>query len=324
MKNFRFRLKKTSKKIQKLTFLKPINESRFQVYLVSKLGNKKHSKVYYAAKIFQAASSNIYNNELNICKKLDHPNIIKLKFHQKNIPLPLSSKQIDEEFDILFYENAPYGDLLGYLIENGSFEEILARTIFHKVISGIEEMHHNGIAHLDIKPDNIVIGKNFEVKLIDFGHCKTMSNKLLKDFNVGTPSYMPPELRERTPYDGFKVDIFNLGILLFCLLAAQAPFEIADKTDFRYRFIHGKDEKGFWSLLERCCLYKIKKNFTSENIKHLIFKMISFDPEDRPSLEEIKRCAWFNEPILEKSEYFNQMHIVWSNLSKLRSTNSSN
>jgi len=84
-------------------------------------------------------------------------------------------------------------------------------------------MHKSNIAHLDIKPDNIVVGKNYEVKLIDFGHCKTMGSKheyVLDDHNIGTPNYIPPEIANKIPYNPFEVDIFNLGVFLFCLLSA--------------------------------------------------------------------------------------------------------
>jgi len=321
-------MNKTSKKIKKYTFHRPINESRFQVYLVSKLTQKKNTKLYYAAKIFQTSSQNVFNNELQVSKKFNHPNIIKLKLAKKSIALPISSKpkQMDEEFNVLFYENAPYGDLLNYLIENGAFDDKLARTIFSKVLNGIEEMHSKQIAHLDIKPDNVVIGKNFEVKLIDFGHCRTMKNitDQLKDFNVGTPSYMPPELRTRTSYDPFKVDIFNLGILLFCLLAAQSPFEIADPTDLRYQYIHKNDEKGFWNILDRCCLHKVRKNFVSENIRHLLFKMLSHEPKQRPTIEEIKNSLWMKEPLMENGLYAYEMQKSWSSLTRINKCYSSN
>jgi serine/threonine protein kinase len=328
-KFFSIRMNKATKKIKKYTFHRPINESRFQVYLVSKLAQKKNAKMYYAAKIFQTSSTGVFNNELQVSKKFNHPNIIKLKLAKKNISLPISNKtnQMDEEFNVLFYENAPYGDLLGYLIENGAFDDKLARSIFLRILNGMEEMHSKAIAHLDIKPDNVVIGKNFEVKLIDFGHCRLIKNVAtdrLKDFNVGTPSYMPPELRSKTAYDPFKVDVFNLGILLFCLLAAQAPFEIADQSDLRYNYIYKKDEKGFWNLLDRCCLHKVRKNFVSDNIRHLIFKMLSHEPSERPTLEEVKNSIWMKEPVLENAMYVYEMQRSWSALTKINKCFSSN
>lgn len=91
----------------------------------------------------------------------------------------------------------------------------------------------SGLAHLDIKPDNFVFLKNFKVALIDFGHASVFDEPTGRV--SGTDIYLAPEVRQalqlNITYDPAKVDIFNLGVLLFVLVFQKVPFERAIADD---------------------------------------------------------------------------------------------
>ena len=80
-------------------------------------------------------------------------------------------------------------------------------------------MHNDlDVAHLDIKLENLVLGEDGTVKLIDFGHSESASIPVSSSSGKGTKSYQAPEQANfKGPYDAKKADIFALGVLLFCL-----------------------------------------------------------------------------------------------------------
>ena len=90
------------------------------------------------------------------------------------------------------------------------FKEKLGKLIFYKILKGIQAIHEAGICHRDIKPQNILFDKDFNIKICDFGY-STHNDENLTDL-VGTPSYGAPEILNEEPYDGFKADIFSLGV----------------------------------------------------------------------------------------------------------------
>ena len=94
------------------------------------------------------------------------------------------------------------------------YSEKMAAEIMEKLVRAIAHCHENGVCHRDLKPDNILIDKNNEVKVIDFGLSKHLDSNIrsLKS-RVGTPAYMAPEVILGNTYD-LKCDIWSLGVLM--------------------------------------------------------------------------------------------------------------
>jgi serine/threonine protein kinase len=104
-----------------------------------------------------------------------------------------------------------------------------SKHIFRQVLCGMEYLQSLGVCHRDISVDNLTIDDNSQVYIIDFG----MALLLPLDHIHGTPylfgpcdprgkmKYMPPEIYNRQPFDGFKSDMWSLGIALFVLLTKQ-------------------------------------------------------------------------------------------------------
>lgn len=93
-----------------------------------------------------------------------------------------------------------------------------------KLLRAITHCHENEICHRDIKPDNILIDKTDNVKVIDFGLSKYFDKNISTlESRVGTPAYMAPEVVMGKTYDN-KCDVWALGVTMYQLLTGQVPF----------------------------------------------------------------------------------------------------
>jgi len=246
---------------------------------------------FYAAKIFKKSSKFLFKEIeiLNSIKKVNNPYIINM------IESNISQNTKDKKYIILEY--ASKGDLFDYisLINNG-LKEKYCKVIFYKLLKGIQACHNTGICHRDLKLQNILFDGNFNPKICDFGFA-AFNDKNLKEY-IGTENYAAPELFLRKPYDGFKADIFSLGVILLNLATSKIGFLEAKKNDPYYKLIIDEDYKQYWE--------KVGKNINkiSEDLKNLYLKMVSFIPEKRPTIEEILNDEWMKEiNVLNKEEF---------------------
>ena len=91
-----------------------------------------------------------------------------------------------------------------------------------------------------MKPENILLDKNYDVKLVDFGFACTLEGRDGTGTNksmVGTPGYMAPEIMNSEPYQGSVVDLFALAVILFILYTGGPPFSSADSDDQFYKLL---------------------------------------------------------------------------------------
>jgi len=89
-------------------------------------------------------------------------------------------------------------------------------------LDGLEFMHNRGYAHRDIKMENLLLNKDFDLKIADFGFATDLKGKDGTGFlheNIGTPSYMAPEILLDQPYKGATVDIFASAVVLFQMVS---------------------------------------------------------------------------------------------------------
>ena len=118
----------------------------------------------------------------------------------------------------MVYENASRFILFDYILQ-GDFSERQAKLLFKKILNGVQAIHSANICHRDIKVENILFDENYNPKIYGFYLSCINANNLQQQ--VGTLSYIAPEIVRHHPYDGFKADIFNLGKLLFNLVAGN-------------------------------------------------------------------------------------------------------
>ena len=147
----------------------------------------------------------------------------------------------------------------------------------------VSYLHDKNIVHRDIKLENILFDQFLTLKLTDFGFATNKHVKKLHSY-LGTKSYMAPEIIEEKPYDGQKADVFSLGVVLFIIVHGIFPFCEARPNECFYKYlIKGKHDKYF---------KKTGTQHLSDNFKDLIVKMLSYNPADRPTIQDIKDHPW--------------------------------
>lgn len=166
-----------------------------------------------------------------------------------------------------------------------------ARSIFRQIVKTVKYCHEHGVAHKDIKLENIMIDKKHHTTLIDFGFCEfCCPTNLSKRFD-GTLDYMPPEELLHIPFDPYKADVFALGVLLYVLLTGTFPFEWRE----RYESM----SKGEIPQLD---MYSHEVVHLSECVKDLLTKMLEPVPADRITVDDCLHHHWMRkgESFLEK------------------------
>lgn len=107
-----------------------------------------------------------------------------------------------------------------------------ALQIVHEVVRGLHKAHEMGVIHRDLKPDNLIVGEEGIVKILDFGVAKRLENfdvefsdiKTQHGSLVGTPAYMSPEQAAGKEVDA-RSDIFSVGVVMYELVTGKRPFE---------------------------------------------------------------------------------------------------
>lgn len=264
-------------------------------YIITKLlGNGAFSTVYqvkekekgdeYAAKVIL----HYQKNEVKVSQILsstNSPYIVKfIKFDQGEIRV----RNNVELRSYILYELCPKGSLEKYINYNfGGFNENQSKFIFSEILKGILECHKKGICHLDIKAENIFLDSKFNIKIGDFGFSSTNS---FLEREYGTRGYKAPEVTKDNEYDGIKADIFSLGVLLLNIRTAKFLFKETKegKEKTVYDLVKDKD-KQIWNIIEGNSIQGL-----SDEFKSLFLRMVSLNPKDRPSIDDILKDKWFN------------------------------
>ena len=254
------------------------------VFLVEEQNTQK----IYASKVLKEPS-NLFNKEseiLNALKNYNNPYIVNIIDSGTGPIIRANRPTKTSQYIVLEY--APKGEMFNYIyFTQSGLGEKYGKVIFRKILEGVQACHNANICHRDLKMQNILFDEQFNPKICDFGFA-TFYKKNLDDF-LGTESHAAPEVLHHRHYDGFKADIFSLGVILFTLVTFKNGFRKAYKKDLYYRLIMKENYEKFWDFIGN----QIPK--ISDELKKLYLKMVSYKPQDRPSIEDILNDDWFQE-----------------------------
>ncbi|XP_016777523.3 serine/threonine-protein kinase SIK3 isoform X4 [Pan troglodytes] len=204
--------------------------------------------------------------EVQIMKMLCHPHIIRLYQVMET-----------ERMIYLVTEYASGGEIFDHLVAHGRMAEKEARRKFKQIVTAVYFCHCRNIVHRDLKAENLLLDANLNIKIADFGFSNLFTpGQLLKTW-CGSPPYAAPELFEGKEYDGPKVDIWSLGVVLYVLVCGALPFDGSTLQNLRARVLSGKFRIPF---------------FMSTECEHLIRHMLVLDPNKRLSMEQICKHKW--------------------------------
>ncbi|MDP3113667.1 MAG: bifunctional serine/threonine-protein kinase/formylglycine-generating enzyme family protein [Candidatus Cloacimonadaceae bacterium] len=162
-------------------------------------------------------------NESRIQAKLQHHNIVSLY-----------NFFVEDGVYYMVMEYAPGNMLKDVIAETGPIPEQRSLHIFKQIISALGYAHAKQIIHRDIKPSNIMLDANDDVKVMDFGIARLMSDKHLTrtGAKLGTLFYMSPEQVKATKDIDHRTDIYSSGIVLYEMLTGKLPYSADTDSDF--------------------------------------------------------------------------------------------
>lgn len=233
--------------------------------------------------------------EIKALTNVRHPNVMKLYAYNLSAKYPTRDNGVVKTI-LLVLEFCPGGELFDVLYYADRVEEACARTYFHQMMGGLEACHKAGIAHRDIKPQNLLLDADFQLKITDFGLSKIIESDadyLMKTTYVGTRGYQAPELLNNKKYTN-ACDVFSMGVVLFIMLAGYPPFERAHKSDRWFRPLAKGDNEAFWRGHQGCPVPK--------EARSLLTGMLCYKPNRRITIDEIKEHPWWTGATVTKKE----------------------
>ncbi|XP_072546914.1 serine/threonine-protein kinase SIK3 homolog isoform X6 [Salminus brasiliensis] len=243
-------------------------------FAVVKLATHVITKAKVAIKIVDKTQLDDENlkkifREVQIMKMLRHPHIIRLYQVMET-----------ERMIYLVTEYASGGEIFDHLVAHGRMAEKDARRKFKQIVAAVHFCHCRNIVHRDLKAENLLLDHNLNIKIADFGFSNMFSRGQLLKTWCGSPPYAAPELFEGKEYDGPKVDIWSLGVVLYVLVCGALPFDGSTLQNLRARVLSGKFRIPF---------------FMSTDCEYLIRHMLVLEPSRRLTMEQICKNKWMRQ-----------------------------
>ena len=242
--------------------------SRVKLGINKSTGEKVAIKILEKRKIKSKTDIIRVERELNILRKINHINLVKI----------VQTKE-DQNNIYIIMEFINY-DLFLHIVNNKRLNEKESSFYFFQLITGLEYIHSLNIVHRDLKPENLLITKKNILKIIDFGLSNYFINDELLLTPCGSPSYTPPEMIKGYKYNGFAVDIWSTGIILYGMLCGYLPFE-------------ERDNKALFKKIVKCKV--VYPKLLSNNAQNLLKKILVPNPDKRIKIKDIKKHPFYLE-----------------------------
>lgn len=155
-----------------------------------------------------------FKQEIKLTRKIKHKNVARI-FDLGEVG----------GFKFISMEYIDGKSLKDLILSGGQLSIPLAMHVWRQVLEGVAAAHDEGIVHRDIKPQNIMVSRDYTAFVLDFGIARSLDSEDLfqKGVLIGSPAYMSTEQALRKEID-HRSDIYSLGVLLFELLTGQTPF----------------------------------------------------------------------------------------------------
>jgi serine/threonine protein kinase len=242
-------------------------------------------------------------------QNISHPNIAAPLFADPRLFVNLNGEI--SAFSAIITRYIPHEDLYAAFTKyNVFFDDRLIRTYFYQIISALEYLHNKGIAHLDLKLENLMLGDHFQVKIVDFDLASKEGDH--KVTTKGTKYYRAPEIIKQECKDPKKADIYSAGIILF-VLKCQGILPHAEKElylGFDYFECLSKNPEEFWK--HHAEMQGADNGSFCEDFRELFEKMTKEEPSERPSLKEIKESKWMRGERMGQEEVVKTMRKYYA------------
>ena len=241
--------------------------SRVKLGINKYSGEKVAIKILDKLKIVEKEDLERIIREMRMLSELDNEHVIKVY-------------QIYEDDNnyLIIMEYCEGGELFNYIVEKQRLTENETAFFYYQIIEGIEYIHSKGIAHRDLKPENLLLDKDKKIKIIDFGLSNYFDGIQKLETPCGSPCYASPEMVGGNKYNGFFIDVWATGIILFAMLCGYLPFEDENNDILFKQILEGKIDYP---------------SYLSDLSKDLLKKIIETNPEKRIKIEEIKEHPFY-------------------------------
>nr|KAF6402070.1 polo like kinase 4 [Rousettus aegyptiacus] len=212
--------------------------------------------------MYKAGMVQRVQNEVKIHCQLKHPSILELYNYFE-----------DNNYVYLVLEMCHNGEMNRYLKNRRKpFSENEARHFMHQIITGMLYLHSHGILHRDLTLSNLLLTRNMNIKIADFGLATQLKMPHEKHYTLcGTPNYISPEIATRSAH-GLESDIWSLGCMFYTLLIGRPPFDTDTVKNTLNKVVLADYEMP---------------TFLSREAKDLIHQLLRRNPADRLSLSSV-------------------------------------
>ena len=170
-------------------------------------------------------------------------------------------------------------DLMDYILTKTRLSELESLKFFQQLINALFYLHSQNISHRDVKIDNMLLDRNKDLKLVDFGLSTKYTDDTLLDQPCGTVVYAAPEVLDGNEYHGMLADVWSSGIVLFGMTSGYLPFCDQDDEVNKKHVLEGRIDLP---------------DFFSPMLKDLLKHMLDINPITRYTLQDIREHPWFN------------------------------